>query len=287
MNPDLLSVGVRTLGFMALFQAAGAAFFLGLFGDWAANSTASIRRLSLWAALAGILLLACHQGLEGARMSDALSGLFDARMQSLAWGGSSGNAALLQILGLGIVALGCSRKGAESTGAPISSLGGCIAVCAAELTGHTSVHSERALLGLLLAVHLMLVAFWFGALTPLMVVCRCESRSVTIAVLNGFSRIAGLLVPCLAIAGLAMALILMPDRASWLTVYGSLILAKIAAFAVLMLLAAWNRWRAVPALATDGSAAAGSVLRRVIGLEYALIVGVLATTAVLTAFYSP
>jgi putative copper export protein len=285
VSPDLLSVVVRTLSLVGLFQAAGSAFFLALFGEWAPESQLAIRRLGLWAAIAAMLLLACHQGLEAARMSDALSGLFDPRMESLAWGGSSGNAALLEILGLAVAALGFALKG--SPGSDTASVGGGIAACAAVLTGHTSVHSERPLLGLLLAVHLVLVAFWFGALAPLMFVCRRESRSAAVAVLGGFSRIAGLLVPCIAVAGLAMALILMPDRASWTGVYGSLILVKIAAFALLMLLAAWNRWHAVPTLTKERSATTANALRRVIGIEYLLLVAVLATTAVLTTFYSP
>jgi putative copper export protein len=285
MSPDLLSVVVRTGGFIGLFQAAGAAFFIALFADWAPNSQAPTRRLGLWAALIGAVLLACHQALDAARMADGFAGLFDERLQSLAWHGSSANAALLQILGLAVIALGLRLNG--SPGAQIATIGASIAACAAVLTGHLSVHSQRPLLGLLLAVHLMLVAFWFGALWPLILCSRLESKPAALAVLHGFSMIAGPLVPCIAVAGLAMALILMPERASWLSVYGSLVLAKIAAFMLLMLLAMWNRWRAVPAIAASDSALAGEHLRRVIVLEYLLLIAVLATTAVLTTFYSP
>jgi len=76
----------------------------------------------------------------------------------------------------------------------------------------------------------------------------------------------------------------------WRAVYGLLLLGKVAAFALLLLLAAWNRWRTVPALAL-GVSPTGSVparaLRRTIALEYLLMLAVLATTAVLTNFYSP
>ena len=96
--------------------------------------------------------------------------------------------------------------------------------------------------------------------------------------LQGFSSIAGPLVPCIAVAGLVMALILMPDLKSWTSNYGVLVLAKLGAFALLMLLAAWNRWRALPASRS---------LQRVIAIEYILIIAVLATTAVLTSFNSP
>jgi putative copper export protein len=73
-------------------------------------------------------------------------------------------------------------------------------------------------------------------------------------------------------------LILMPDSASWRTIYGSLVLVKIAAFVVLMILAAWNRWRAVP-----GS----QDLRRSIAIEFGLMAVVFAATATMTTLYSP
>lgn len=285
MSPDLLSVVVRSLGWVSLFQAAGTAFFLALFGEWAPNSNRAIRRLGLSAAVAGALLLLSRPPLEAARMSDAFSGLFDPRMEGLAWRGSAGQAVLLAVGGLILIACGMRLKG--TSGSYLASIGGCLAACSAVLTGHTSVHAERGLLGCLLAVHLLIVAFWFGALAPLMICSRREPRPAAVAVLNAFSMIAGLLVPCIGVAGLAMALILLPDRAAWSTTYGLLILAKIGAFVVLMALAAWNRWRAVPAMAAGASSTGSAGLRRVIGAEYSLIVAVLSTTAVLTTFLSP
>ena len=58
MNPDLLSVVVRTLALAGVLQAAGAAFFVVLFGPWLLRSGQRIRRLGYQAALAGMALLA-------------------------------------------------------------------------------------------------------------------------------------------------------------------------------------------------------------------------------------
>ena len=285
MSADLLSVIVRTLAFVCLFQAAGAAFFVLLFGARLANSDHAIRRLGFWTAVAAIPLLAAHQGLDAARMAGSLSGLGDAHLQSLAWDSGGGNAAALEIIGLGVIALGLAPH--SSPTGDIASLGALIATCAAVLTGHTSVHPEHARLAALLALHLVLVAFWFGALLPLIICSRRESRQATVALLREFSSVAGPLVPCIAIAGLAMALVLMPDRTSWSTTYGSLVLMKLLSFVGLMLLAAWNRWRAVPAIERSHTAAAGQALTASIAIEYGLIVAVLAVTATLTTFYSP
>jgi putative copper export protein len=276
VSADIVSVFVRTLALVCLFQAAGTAFFVLLFAQWLPRSSAPIQRLGFWAAVVAVPLLAAHQCLDAARMADGLSGLSDPHLESLAWGGSSGNATLLEMTGLGVVAFGLTR--AVAPAGSIASTGAVLAACAAVLTGHTSVHPQRGLLAPLLAVHLLLVAFWFGALVPLIICCVRESQQLTAAVLRGFSAVAGILVPCIGIAGLTMALVLMPGSASWRTTYGSLVLAKIGAFGVLLALAAWNRWQALP-----GSPA----LRRSIAVEYVLMVAVLAATATMTTFYSP
>jgi putative copper export protein len=288
VNPDLLSVLTRALGFVSLFQAAGAALFLALFGSWLARSKHSIRRLGFYAALAGLLLIAAHQWLEGARMADDYAGLFDSSLQRLGWSGSGGSAAFFQSVGLSMIALALARQTRPS--ASVASIGAVIAACAFALTGHTSDHPQRALLALLLCIHLILVSFWFGALLPLIICGRREAPSDAVALLQSFSGVAGWLVPSIGIAGLAMALVLIPTPPGWRAVYGLLLLGKLAAFGLLLLLAAWNRWRAVPALAAEdlpAASAAAKALRRTIAIEYLLIVAVFATTAVLTTFYSP
>jgi putative copper resistance protein D len=291
VSPDLLSVVTRSLGFLSLFQAAGVAFFLALFGSWLARSKHSIRRLGFHAALAALLLLAVHQWLEGARMADGYIGLVDSSLQRLAWSGSGGTAAFFQMVGLSMIALALVHQARPSTG--VASIGAVIAACAFALTGHTSDQPQRLLLAPLLCVHLLLVAFWFGALLPLIICSRREARSDAAALLRSFSSVAGWLVPCIGVAGLTMAIVLIPAPQGWRARYGVLLLGKLAAFGLLLLLAAWNRWRVVPAMASQdapgavAASAATAALRRTIAIEYLLIVAVFATTAVLTAFYSP
>ncbi len=291
MNPDQLSVVVRALAFVSLFQASGAVIFLALFGSRLAQAGHDIRRLGRDAALAGLLLLAAQRGLEGARMADGYAGLLDPALQRLAWSGSGGNAAVLQIIGLSLVAFGLARRNLPP--ASVAGIGAVIAACAAALTGHTSEHSPRALLAALLCLHLLLVAFWFGALLPLLLCIRRETLREATVILQRFSAVAGTLVPWIGVAGLTMALILIPTPAGWRAVYGLLLLGKLGAFVLLLLLAAWNRWRAVPALAAGESSSpstaltALTALRRTIAIEYALMVAVLSVTALLTSVYSP
>ena len=284
MSPDSVSVIVRAGAFVALFQAAGIAVFLAMFGDRIAYSGSVIRRLGLIAAAGGILLVVAHQALEATRMADDFSGLVDADLQRLALSSTGGAAHATQVLGLVLVAVGLWQSQGSRT---VVAMGGAtVAISAFLITGHTSVHALRWALAPLLALHLCVVAFWFGALLPLIVVTLREAVADAAWIMDKFSAIAGWLVPGILLAGLAMAFILAPDVSVLRRPYGKLLAAKVIGFGLLMGLAALNKWRWVPALAAGETAARGA-LGWSIATEYALIAAVLSITAVLTAFYSP
>jgi len=163
-------------------------------------------------------------------------------------------------------------------------LGAAAAVGGFLLAGHTTSHAPRAALAPLLGLHLLVGAFWFGSLLPLMFVVRDESGATAASVLKGFSVIAGRVVPLILLAGLGMAWMLAGSIGIIRMPYGELLVAKMLGFTLLMLLASFNKWRFVPALAAGEPA---TPLYRSIVAEYALIAAVLSVTAVLTTFYSP
>jgi putative copper export protein len=68
--------------------------------------------------------------------------------------------------------------------------------------------------------------------------------------------------------------------------YGELLIAKVIGFALLMGLAAANKWRLGPAL-VHGAVQSGRWFRRSAAVEYVLIAAVLTLTAVMTSFFSP
>jgi copper resistance protein D len=282
MTPDLLSVIIRGLGFVALFQAAGAGFFLATFGESLGRAWTPIRRVALNSAALGAILILGHLALDAARLSGDFEGLADEDLQRLAWTSRSGISQMVQALGLVAVLAGLWTPGRSH--ARWASAGGVIAVGGFLITGHTSTHALRAVLGPLLALHLLVVAFWFGALVPLALVIRLESRATAAGLLKRFSVIAGWLVPLILVAGLAMAWLLTGSLNVLGKPYGELLIAKLTGFGLLMGLAAYNRWRLTPAFEQARSEVS---LRRSLGVEYVLIVAVLSVTAVLTAFYSP
>jgi putative copper export protein len=284
MTPDLLSVIVRALAFVAVFQAAGAAFFLAMFGHRLARAQIGTRRLALIAAAGGVILLLAHIGLDPARMADGFAGIWDRELQRLAWDSSSGVAQMVQAIGLLVILVTLARPARSSALFPV--VGAVVAVAGFLLTGHTSAHALRWLLAPLLALHLLIVAFWFGALVPLAIVSRAETPPNAAQIVERFSMVAGMLVPLIALVGFIMSWILAGTFSVLRKPYGELLTAKFAGFMLLMLLAAYNKWRLTPAMSAGAFGAVAS-LRRSIAVEYALIVAVLSVAAVLTAFFSP
>ena len=154
------------------------------------------------------------------------------------------------------------------------------------LTGHTVTSSRRVVLAPLLLTHLLIVAFWLGALLPLCVVTMREPRERASRVIALFSAAAVWLVPLILLVGAAIAALLLPDFAALERPYGQMVIAKTALFAFLMLLAALNKWRLGPAL--DGeNLSAGRTFRRVVIAEYVILVGVLSVTAMMVTLFSP
>ena len=281
MSPDSLSLIVHAGGYLGALQSAGAVVFLLLFGAALPSSRRRVRQLGIVAALVAIPWIAAHLWLDAARMSGDYQGMMDPGLLRLALYSGNGAAHLLQIAALALIAFGLERERRLAAG-----IGAALAILAFPLTGHTSVHPMRWLLAPLLALHVSLVAFWLGALAPLLLALRHETAADAARLLRRFSGLAGWLVPCIPLAGIAMALALIPDASALRRPYGQLLAVKLAGFGVLMGLAVLNRWRWTPRLAADGPRA-GAALRRSMAAEYLLIAAILVATATLTTFYSP
>jgi putative copper export protein len=281
MSPDVLSVLLQALSFVALLQAAGIAAFVALFSRYLVGAGDGVRRLGAWSAAAAVPLLAAQQGLEPARMSGEFSGILDSSLQRIMLGSPIAVAFGARVLGLAMIAAGLLRGGHTAQG--VAAAGSLPVAASFALMGHTAVHPSRLLLGPALAAHVLVAAFWLGAIPALYLATLRETADLAARLIEAFSRVAVWVVPLLAVAGVVMALVLVPRIAVFSHPYGWLLLGKITGFAVLMGLAAANRWRLGPAVARGTTQA----FRLSLAAEYALIVGVLAATALMTSLYSP
>jgi copper resistance protein D len=281
---DILSVVLRALSFILLFQAAGAAIFVALFGRRLASSLEAVRRLGQASALAAIALVAAHYAVEAARMAGDLSGMWDPALQGMVWDSPNRAALTCRLTGLLLIVVGLRRAGRQSLIVMLS--GAVLAAGSFTLMGHTSVSAHRGALAALLMVHLLVVAFWFGALGPLYLASLRETPARAANIVERFTAVATWLVPLILVDGIAMAVLLLPNLAALGEPYGELLIAKVAGFVMLMGLAAANKWQLGPALAR-GPGHSARWFRRSLAAEYVLIAVVLSITAVMTSFFSP
>ncbi|MGC4092001.1 MAG: CopD family protein [Polyangiaceae bacterium] len=207
--------------------------------------------------------------------------MFSLDLQRMAWWSSTGAATALRMAGLVLLLAGLRLKSHRVLGLA----GVALVVWSFTVTGHTSVAGSHWLLMPLLALHLLVACFWFGALLPLYWVVQREAPAEASRIVVELSHRATVLVPLLAVAGLAMALLLLPNADALLEPYGLLLLGKLLGFCLLLLLAGLNKWRLAPALVHGGGAVRAfsySVLA-----EYVVVVAVLCVTAVMTGLFSP
>jgi putative copper resistance protein D len=90
----------------------------------------------------------------------------------------------------------------------------------------------------------------------------------------------------MAAAGLGMAWILTGGKYSVSDPYCASLTGKSVLLAIVLMLAALNRWRFGPALAS-GSSQAVRVFSRSLAVEYVVLAAVIALTATMTSLFSP
>jgi putative copper export protein len=273
---------LRAAGLVLALQAAGSALFSVVFGRYLSSARAAVATAGARCAGAALAVLFAQLLFEPVYLAGDWSALADAAALRLVLISPAGAALLTRLGGTLCIAL------APPAGGParrrLALIGAAAIIASFALTGHTAVNAWRALLAPLLLTHIAIVTFWFGSLAPLRQVLRLEPAAPAAAAVARFSALAVWLVPLIAVAGIGMALLLLPDAAALRRPYGLMLLTKAALFALLMGLAAVNRLRLAPALARSQ---AREPLRRTLALEFVLICVVLAVTALLTGRYSP
>jgi copper transport protein len=265
---------LRALRDIALLIAAGCALFL----LWVAPFPGE--RIVLGAAgLAAALFAVAGVGLQGA----ALIGHGDIlapeswRIAITTSYGLSATAAAAAALAIATAAT-VPRSGMRSG---LLGLGAFAAGASLPLTGHAATASPGVLAVVAVAAHGLAAAFWTGSLVALLAMLRQDGGEAGPA-LRRFSRIATAAVAVLIAAGAGFAAMQLASPRELLhTRYGNLILAKAALFAALLAIAAYNRFVLLASMDRDASGTAAK-LRCSIAAEIAIIIAVVALTAVLT-----
>src|SRR5262249_33928618 len=231
---------------------------------------------------AGLVAVALSVGLQGLDALDLpLSGL----RHKLAWEAglatSYGATAVAAALALLLALFGCAAK-STSTARALSLVGVLGVGLALALSGHASAAAPELLNRPAVFLHAVCVALWVGSLLPLyLAVCSVRRRDAhsAVAQLERFSRAIPPVIALLVASGLWRAFVHV-DRIAGpsTTSYGQLLACTLACVAIVLALAAANRYRLVPRFETGGAAAARP-LATAIGFELAIALLILGLVA--------
>lgn len=260
--------------YLGLFLGAGTAFWCA----WNAPAcTPSARRLGSALLVLGLISTMLSPALQGADML-GLALHESARWQAWRTGAQTSLGATLALAGASLLLALCALRG---HGGWLARSAGLLALLGTGAALSASGHASTAPYGWArpaVLVHATSVALWLGALIPLATSLR-QPGTDALRLLARFSRAIPWVLAALVLAGLALASIQLGDpRALYTTGYGRVLLAKLALVALVLMLAAWHRWRLTPAL-MQMQAGAGRRMARSIAIETGMLMAVLAVVA--------
>lgn len=258
--------------YLGLLMGLGGAAFATWVGPLPRDARRPVGLFILLGSAALPLALAA-QGLDILDRSPGSLG--EAAVWSAAAGSSFGRtvlaAAVTFLFGLASLALR-GRMGRAFSGAALVTVGVALAA-----SGHASAASPQWLMRTAVFAHAVSVSAWAGALVPLFFALR---EPDAVAVLRRFSRWIPVLVGLTLLSGGILAAVQL-ERPDTLisTGYGWVLLIKLAWVAILLGLAAANRYRLTP-LVLSRTGIAARTMQRVIAAETLLVVLILGTVSI-------
>lgn len=291
MTLDWAMISIR----FALYADLMLLFGLPLFAGYApgGREAASARRpILLGLALAGIALSLVSIAVMTASMAGVpLAQVDPGAIRMMITDTPMGQAWTVRLLTLGalfILTLVRPRRVA------VAALLGGIAVASLAWTGHGAAGEGNAGWIELAAdvAHLLAAAAWIGALVGLLIMVFGKADAQTAhAALDQFSRTGSVIVAVVVVSGVVNSAYLVGvHHIAGLpaTVYGQLLIVKLVLFAGMLSLAALNRFRLTPALATFGDRPPSfAALRYSLALETGTAVAILGLVAWLGTLEPP
>jgi copper transport protein len=259
-----------------------AGFFFGIGGVFALNvfmRDRSVARtfigLVIGLGLVSVVASAAFQGLDA--LGAPLARIADLQVWTAGLGTSFGRT--VSVMAAALVLSGFALL---SSNAKVSNLVSIVALVGGSLSlalsGHASAADPEWLMRPSVFLHAGSIAIWIGALLPLGLAFRNHATLAGPALLR-FSRFIPVVVAVLVVAGTVLAVVQMRHPSAFLnTAYGNLLAAKLVLVAILLLLAAINRWRLTQRAAADDQHYT-RYLARTIAAETLLVLLVLGVAA--------
>jgi putative copper resistance protein D len=279
-----ISICVKVLVYATALLAAGSVLTLLTLRSLPARDAQSLKWIAVSCALLAAVLSLARLPLRASfLMGGTLQGGTDPMMLAMVWDSPLGSSVGLRLIGLGLVLLiGVPGRAARG----LATLGAIVVAVSFVFRGH-ALEEPRILLGALITLHILGVAFWIGALAPLYRIAGEAGATDAGAVAHAFGRSALWVVGLLTAVGAITLWLLTGNFIDALhTPYGQFFALKLTMFSAVMGFAAWNKLRLTPALLRQDRSAS-TKLRQSVLLEAALIGAILITTAALTTVSAP
>ncbi len=238
------------------------------------RSGGRIAGLALGLGTAGAGIGLAFQGLDA--LGATVGSVADPAIWRAGYETSFGNTVAVATAAFAAGALGLLVPGWIGAAAAVASV--LLAALAPALSGHASAANPQWLMRPTVFLHALCIAVWIGALAPLGLALR-RDESASLRGLARFSRLMPWVLAMLIATGIAIAVVQVEQpSALFATAYGRVFLGKLVLLAVLLALAAHNRWRLTP-IVDAGNRTAAHRLMRSIAIETALAVLIFATAA--------
>jgi copper transport protein len=275
----------RALFLAGLLTSAGGILALASVARFAGEAVRRTRRILVLATLAALALGVLLLGVAGCNLAGtSLAGLASATAWRVASTSSLAKSLAVAVAGLVLILAALPRLGRSRLVALAGSL---IAMASFALTGHAATAAPAWLMRWAVPLHALCAAFWLGALPLLIAAVRAGPAGEAYRLLARFSAQAVVVVIVILTLGVAIALVQIGHVAMlWQTPYGIVLMGKLAAVALLLAVAAHNKWHATPLLAGGGASAQRAFLRA-IAAEYVLFAAIVGFTAALGQIEPP
>lgn len=302
---DGLLIGVRFAVYLTLAPVFGlAAFCLYSLRPHERGAALSLRPWLVASAAVGVLLSAAWIALVAAAMAGAPAWPIDrAAVGALVTGSAIGTAWTFRVVALALAALVAAFGSGRSIGLAIVALCAAVALGSLAWIGHGA--ADEGSIGWVHLVadilHLLAAGAWVGSLVGLILLVSRSVRRVDTAhvelthrALHGFGTIGAVVVSTIVVTGLVNAWVLVGIghvASLGATLYGRLLLAKLAVFAAMLGLATLNRFRLTPrfrwSIANGDHCAALMSLRASLAVETTSVIAILALVAWLGTLAPP
>ncbi len=201
---------------------------------------------------------------------------FDPTLRWMAIETPQGHTAGMRLLGAALI-IAARLRGT------LAIIGAILMVSSYVLEGHTVSSDNRALLAVLLFIHLAIAHWWIAALYPLRMLLKTEDSTQTAQTVAQFGRQALIAVALLAIAGAFMLGELTQWQPDLSSPYQLVFALKLALFAIILGIAATNKLRWTPRLTVDPESARTG-LAQAISREISVAAMIILATAIATSY---